>query len=145
MGRGRIDEKVTVDCPLICPDCGGGVRLWTRDDVDLLRNRLSLSACVLVEGQLIPFRISHAHGANVDLRFGLRGRSLDGENDDGGRKEDECGTLHRDPFQCRRSRLKIVNSNSCMSLARGRLLTIAAEAGDPTVLRDAHYLVALST
>jgi len=32
-----------------------------------------------------------------------------------------------------------------MSLARGRLLTIAAEAGDPTVLRDAHYLVALST
>jgi len=23
----RIDEKVTVDCPLICPQCGGGVRL----------------------------------------------------------------------------------------------------------------------
>jgi len=23
----RVDEKVTVDCPLICPHCGGGVRL----------------------------------------------------------------------------------------------------------------------
>jgi transposase len=23
----HIDERVTVDCPLICPHCGGGVRL----------------------------------------------------------------------------------------------------------------------